>query len=151
MNVNKSPSQATDTVADQAAQGAESAIKATQRAAHETIDQLSEKASEMRDRAAPIINRVATQAEELAKRRGARFDLWYGVRSLAYPSEDRTLIGPLREEWTSEGLAGKASWQGVYAKLHRAFGQFGSTAEASRTLTRNADWIPEQSYHGSVK
>ncbi|TMH27969.1 MAG: hypothetical protein E6H58_18660 [Betaproteobacteria bacterium] len=68
MNVNKSPSQATDTVADQAAQGGESAIKATQRAAHETIDQLSEKASEMRDRAAPIINRVATQAEELARR-----------------------------------------------------------------------------------
>jgi len=98
MNVNKSSTQGTDTVADQAAQGADNAIKATQRTAHEAIDQLSDKASELRDRAAPIINRVATQAEQLARRSAdAVRDTSQQLRDRAARVSDSTL-GYVKDE-----------------------------------------------------
>jgi ElaB/YqjD/DUF883 family membrane-anchored ribosome-binding protein len=53
---------------DQAAQGTDNAIKATQRVANEAIDSLSSKVQDVKDQAAPVLNRVATKAEELARR-----------------------------------------------------------------------------------
>jgi len=65
---NKPLSQTTGNFADQAAQGADSAIKSTQRFANEALDNLSEKVGEVRDQAAPVLNRVAEKAETLARR-----------------------------------------------------------------------------------
>jgi ElaB/YqjD/DUF883 family membrane-anchored ribosome-binding protein len=53
---------------DQAADSAESALRSTQRVANETLDTLTDKVHDMRDQAAPAINRVAAKAEELARR-----------------------------------------------------------------------------------
>ena len=65
---NKPLSQTTGNLADQAAQGADSAIKSTQRFANEALDTLSDKVGEVRDQAAPVLNRVAEKAETLARR-----------------------------------------------------------------------------------
>jgi ElaB/YqjD/DUF883 family membrane-anchored ribosome-binding protein len=66
---NKPLSQTTGTnLADQAAQSADSAIKSTQRFANEALDTLSDKVGEVRDQAAPVLNRVAEKAETLARR-----------------------------------------------------------------------------------
>ena len=62
-------SQSANSLADQAAQGTDSAIASTQRVANQALSSLSEKVHEARDQAAPVINRVASKAEELACRR----------------------------------------------------------------------------------
>lgn len=54
--------------ADQAAQSAENAIRSTQRVANESLDQMAESADNARNKVAPVINRVAGEAEHLAKR-----------------------------------------------------------------------------------
>ena len=53
---------------DQAAQKADSAIKSTQKMATDALDSLSDKVQDMRSQAAPTINRLATQAEDAARR-----------------------------------------------------------------------------------
>jgi ElaB/YqjD/DUF883 family membrane-anchored ribosome-binding protein len=66
---NKPLSQTSGTnLADQAAQSADSAIQSTQRFANDTLDSLSNKVHEVRDQAAPVLNRVAEKAETLARR-----------------------------------------------------------------------------------
>ncbi len=55
-------------VADQAALGADNAIKSTQRFANDTLNSLSDKVQDVRDQAAPVLNRVAEKAETLARR-----------------------------------------------------------------------------------
>jgi ElaB/YqjD/DUF883 family membrane-anchored ribosome-binding protein len=59
------PISSTSSIANQ---GAEQAIRATQRVAHDTVDQLAEHADAARARAVPVINRVAGEAEQLARR-----------------------------------------------------------------------------------
>ena len=54
--------------ADQAAQKADSAIKSTKTMATEALDTLSDKVQDMRNQASPTINRLATQAEDAARR-----------------------------------------------------------------------------------
>lgn len=54
--------------ADQAAQSAENAIKSTQRMANDALEGLSDKVQDVRNQAAPTINRLATQAEDAARR-----------------------------------------------------------------------------------
>ena len=54
--------------ADQAAQKADTAIKSTQKMATDALDSLSDKVQDMRSQAAPTINRLATQAEDAARR-----------------------------------------------------------------------------------
>jgi ElaB/YqjD/DUF883 family membrane-anchored ribosome-binding protein len=53
---------------DQAAQGADVAIKSTQRVTNEALDRLSDKVHETHDRAAPKLAHLADQAETLARR-----------------------------------------------------------------------------------
>jgi ElaB/YqjD/DUF883 family membrane-anchored ribosome-binding protein len=65
---NKPLSQTGNDVADQAAQGADSAIRSTQRYANDALNTLSDKVQEVRDQAAPVLNRVAEKAETLARR-----------------------------------------------------------------------------------
>lgn len=62
------PSKSATDMADQAARTADSAIKSTQRMANESLDQLSDKIHELRDTAVPAINRLASEAESLARR-----------------------------------------------------------------------------------
>lgn len=58
----------TSHLADQAAQSAESAIRSTQRVANESLDHLSDSAESARSKVVPAINRMAGEAEHMAKR-----------------------------------------------------------------------------------
>ncbi|MEF7614622.1 hypothetical protein V4F39_11940 [Aquincola sp. MAHUQ-54] len=62
------PSKSATDIADQAARTADGAIRSTQRVANESLDQLSDKIHELRDSAVPAINRLANEAESLARR-----------------------------------------------------------------------------------
>ncbi|MBC7973907.1 MAG: hypothetical protein H7138_02900 [Myxococcales bacterium] len=55
-------------MADSAAAGAQNAIRSTQRAADSALDRMSEKVDEVRSQAAPILNKVTSQAEAAARR-----------------------------------------------------------------------------------
>ena len=68
ISTNKPLGQTGSSVIDPAAQGAENAIKSTQRFANEALDSLSDKVQEVRGQAAPVLNRVAEKAETLARR-----------------------------------------------------------------------------------
>ena len=55
-------------LADQAAQTADQAIKATQRVANEALDKLAGSVQDMRHQAAPLLNRATDQAAAMAQR-----------------------------------------------------------------------------------
>jgi len=85
-------------VADQAAQGADSAIKSTQRYANDALNTLSDKVQEVRDQAAPVLNRVAEKAETLARRGiDAVKDSSQQVREKALRVSDST-VGYIKDE-----------------------------------------------------
>jgi ElaB/YqjD/DUF883 family membrane-anchored ribosome-binding protein len=81
-----------------AAQSADSAIGATQRATNEALSSLSDKGQDMRDQAAPVINRVAAKAEELARRSAdAMRDSSQQIKERAYRAQDMT-VGYIKDE-----------------------------------------------------
>jgi len=87
-----------NTVADQAAQSADNAIKSTQRFANETLDSLSDKVQDVRDQAAPVLNRVAEKAETLARRGiDAVKDSSQQLRDKALRASDST-VGYIKDE-----------------------------------------------------
>ena len=55
-------------MADKAAGTAQGAIQSTQRAADSALDSLSSKVEDLRGQAAPLLNRVSSQAEAAARR-----------------------------------------------------------------------------------
>jgi len=55
-------------IADSAAGTAQNAIRSTQRAADQALDRLSDKVDEVRSQAAPLLNKVSSQAEAAARR-----------------------------------------------------------------------------------
>jgi ElaB/YqjD/DUF883 family membrane-anchored ribosome-binding protein len=55
-------------LADQAAHSADNAIKATQRVANQALDGLADSVQDLRQQAAPLLNRTAEQAGALAQR-----------------------------------------------------------------------------------
>ena len=55
-------------LADQAAQSADNAIKSTQRVANEALDSLAGSVQDIRQQAAPLLNRATEQASALAQR-----------------------------------------------------------------------------------
>ncbi|KNZ31472.1 MAG: hypothetical protein AD742_15790 [Methylibium sp. NZG] len=55
-------------VADHAAQSADKAIKSTQRVANESLDGLASSVQDLRNQAAPLLNRVGEQAGAMAQR-----------------------------------------------------------------------------------
>jgi ElaB/YqjD/DUF883 family membrane-anchored ribosome-binding protein len=92
------PFSQSNNLADQAAQGADSAIGTTQRVANDALSSLSDKVHEMRDQAAPVINRVATKAEELARRSAdAVRDSSQQMKERAYRAQDMT-VGYIKDE-----------------------------------------------------
>ena len=96
---NKPLSQTTgNDVADQAAQGADNAIKSTQRFANDTLNSLSDKVQDVRDQAAPVLNRVAEKAETLARRGlDAVKDGSQQIREKAARASDST-VGYIKDE-----------------------------------------------------
>ncbi|HEX6703558.1 MAG TPA: hypothetical protein VF169_02255 [Albitalea sp.] len=85
-------------LADDAAQGADGAIRTTQRVANEALSTLSDKVEEARDRAAPVVSRVAAKAEELARRSAdAVRDTSQQVKERAYRASDLT-VGYIKDE-----------------------------------------------------
>ena len=84
--------------ADQIENGAQDAIRATQAIANDTLDRLSDQVSEVRSHVAPVIGRVAGEAEELAQRGiGAVRDGSGKLRDSAARASDRT-IAYIRDE-----------------------------------------------------
>jgi ElaB/YqjD/DUF883 family membrane-anchored ribosome-binding protein len=55
-------------IADGAASTAQGAIRSTQRAADQALDRLSDKVEDVRSQAAPLLNKVTSQAEAAARR-----------------------------------------------------------------------------------
>ncbi len=55
-------------LADQAAESADHAIKATQRVANDSLNRLAGTVQDLRHQAAPLLNRVSAQAGDLAQR-----------------------------------------------------------------------------------
>jgi ElaB/YqjD/DUF883 family membrane-anchored ribosome-binding protein len=58
----------TNTLADDAAQSADQAIKSTQRMANDALDQLAGSVQDMRHQAAPMLDRASEQASAMAQR-----------------------------------------------------------------------------------
>jgi ElaB/YqjD/DUF883 family membrane-anchored ribosome-binding protein len=91
-------SSTSNNLADQAAQGADSAIKSTQRVANEALNSLSDKVQDARDQAAPVLNRVAAKAEELARRSAeAMRDSSAQIKERAVRASDAT-VGYIKDE-----------------------------------------------------
>jgi ElaB/YqjD/DUF883 family membrane-anchored ribosome-binding protein len=99
MNANQPLSQTTGNgLADQAAQTADNAIKTTQRFANEALDTVSSKVHDIRDQAAPVLNRVAEKAETLARRgMDAMRDSSQQIRERAMQMSDTT-VGYVKDE-----------------------------------------------------
>lgn len=91
---NKPFSTTTNNLDDQA----DSALKSGQRTMHEAVDSLTEKASDLKDQAAPVLNRVAAKAEELARRSAdVMRDRSEAIKERALRSSDAT-IGYIKDE-----------------------------------------------------
>jgi ElaB/YqjD/DUF883 family membrane-anchored ribosome-binding protein len=61
-------SQQTQDMADSTSNGAQGAIRSTQRAADQALDRLSDKIDDARSQAGPLLNKVTSQAEAAARR-----------------------------------------------------------------------------------
>jgi ElaB/YqjD/DUF883 family membrane-anchored ribosome-binding protein len=84
--------QQTQDVADTAAAGAQSAIRSTQRATDSALDRMSDKVDELRSQAAPILNKVTSQAEAAARRgMDAVRDTSQQLRDKAVQASDMTV------------------------------------------------------------
>ena len=91
-NTTKPLAQQGQDMADNAAAGAQNAIRSTQRAADSALDRMSEKVDEVRSQAAPFINRVSSQAEAAARRgMEAVRDTSQQLRERAVQAQDMTV------------------------------------------------------------
>ena len=91
---------ATDTthLAEHAAEGAHSALRSTQSVANAAFDRLSEKVDSARDHAAPLLNRLTSQAENAARRSvDAVRDTSAQLREKALRATDST-VGYIKDE-----------------------------------------------------
>ena len=79
-------------LADQAADRANSAIRSTQNVTNTAFDRLTDKVEDVRDQAAPLINRLSSQAETAARRGlDAVRDTSAQVRETALKASDSTV------------------------------------------------------------
>ncbi|MDQ6685536.1 MAG: hypothetical protein M3Z16_10450 [Pseudomonadota bacterium] len=85
-------------VVDQAAGSVQSTLRTTQRAADEALSGISDKVDDLRNQAAPMLNRVSSQAEAAA-RRGieAVRDTSQQLRERALRASDST-VGYIKDE-----------------------------------------------------
>lgn len=88
----KKPLEPSHSLADQAAQSAEQAIKSTRRVANEALDSLAGTVQDMRHQAAPLLNRATEQASALAQRGvDSVRDTSQQLRDKALRASDRTV------------------------------------------------------------
>ena len=91
------PNEATS-MADQAADSANSAIRSTQNVANAALDRLANKVENARDQAVPLINRLSSQAETAARRGvDAVRDTSAQLRERAMKASDST-VGYIKDE-----------------------------------------------------
>lgn len=108
-------SQSSNTLADQGAQSAESAIRATQRSGNEALESLSDKVQDAKAQAAPVLNRVAAKAEELARRgTDAVRESSAQMRERALRASDAT-IGYIKDEPVKSILVAAAAGAALMA------------------------------------
>lgn len=104
-------------VADQAADSASNAIRATQGATNAAFDRLSDKVEDVRSRAAPVIDRLTSQAESAARRSlDAVRDTSAQVRERALRASDVT-VGYIRDEPLKAMLIAAAAGAALMALL----------------------------------
>ncbi len=95
---NKPMSQQGQDMADDAANTAQGAIRSTQRATDQALDRLSDKVDQVRSQAAPMINKVTSQAEAAARRgMEAVRDTSQQLRERALRASDST-VGYIKDE-----------------------------------------------------
>ena len=88
----KPMSQQGQDMADDAAGTAQGAIRSTQRATDQALDRLSDKVDQVRSQAAPMINKVTSQAEAAARRgMEAVRDTSQQLRERALQAQDMTV------------------------------------------------------------
>jgi ElaB/YqjD/DUF883 family membrane-anchored ribosome-binding protein len=105
-------------LADQAAQGADDTIRATQRVTNEALDRLSDKVHDAHDKAAPKIVRMAEQAETLVRRGSdALREGSHQVREKAVVASDRT-IAYIRDEPVKAVLIAAAAGAAMLALVN---------------------------------
>jgi hypothetical protein len=103
-STNKPMAQQSQDMADNAADAAQGAIRSTQRAADQALDRLSQKVDDVRSQAAPMINKVTSQAEAAARRgMEAVRDTSQQLRERALQAQDMT--GRLRQGRADQGHA----------------------------------------------
>ena len=102
-------------MADQAADSANSAIRSTQNVANNALDKLSDKVDSARDQVAPLINRLSTQAESAA-RRGVEAvrDTSAQLREKAIKASDST-VGYIKDEPVKSMLIAAATGAALMA------------------------------------
>ena len=66
--MNTHPASSAAELTEQAAKNADTAIRSTQRLANQSLENLAEKVQDLRDQTIPLLNRVASEAEALARR-----------------------------------------------------------------------------------
>ena len=114
-NIPRDITQAANQLGDQAAQGAESAIRSTQRVANDALDNLSNSVEGVRAKAMPTITRVAGEAEQLARRGiDAVRDSSVQLRDQAVRVQDKT-VGYIKDEPVKAMLIAAAAGAGLMA------------------------------------
>ena len=103
---------------DLAAQSADNAIKATQRVANQTLDGLADSVQDLRQQAAPLLNRGAEQAGALAQRSvDALRDGTQQLRDKALRASDST-VNYVREEPVKAMLIAAATGAALMALVN---------------------------------
>jgi ElaB/YqjD/DUF883 family membrane-anchored ribosome-binding protein len=111
------PYGSTQTTVDDAANATESGIRSTQRVTNEALDSLSDKVQNMRDQAAPLLSRVSTQAETLARQGlDAVRDSSHQLRERALQASDNTR-GYIRDEPMKSVLIAAATGAALMALI----------------------------------
>lgn len=103
--------------ADDAADTAQGAVRATQSKAHAVLEQVGQKLDSVRDQAGPMINRLSSQAESAA-RRGADAvkETSAQLRERALRAQDTT-VGYIRDEPVKAMLIAAATGAALMALL----------------------------------
>jgi len=104
-------------LADQAADSADHAIKSTQRVANATLDRMAGTVQDLRQQAAPLLNRVSAQASELAQRGvDAVRDTSQQLRDKAVRASDGT-VNYIRDEPVKAMLIAAATGAALMALI----------------------------------
>ena len=91
--ITNKPFEQSNSLAEQASQTADSAIRSSQRVANEAIDSLAGSAQDLRNEATPLINRASEQASALAQRGvNAVRDSSQHLRDTAQRASDSTVM-----------------------------------------------------------